>query len=126
MLSGRRTHTTLPTTDLERSRSFYEGVLGFMPSDVSPGGVTYESADGTTFLVFPSAGRAAGTHTQMGFTVPDIEAEVRELKERGVNFETYDMAGFDPVISIASFPGLRTAWFKDPDGNLLGIVQRMN
>jgi catechol 2,3-dioxygenase-like lactoylglutathione lyase family enzyme len=126
MLPGRRTHTTLPTTDLDRSRSFYEGVLGFMPSDVSPGGVTYESADGTTFLVFPSEGRAAGSHTQMGFTVPDIEAEVRELKERGVNFETYDMAGFDPVISIASSPGLRTAWFKDPDGNLLGIVQRMN
>ena len=126
MLPGRRTHTTLPTTDLERSRGFYERVLGFTPSDVSPGGVTYESADGTTFLVFPSAGRAAGTHTQMGFTVPDIEAEVRELKERGVSFETYDMAGFDAVISIASFPGLRTAWFKDPDGNLLGIVQRMN
>jgi catechol 2,3-dioxygenase-like lactoylglutathione lyase family enzyme len=126
MLPGRRTHTTLPTTDLERSRSFYEGVLGFTPSDVSPGGVTYESADGTTFLVFPSTGRAAGTHTQMGFTVPDIEAEVRELKERGVSFETYDMAGFDPAISIASFPGLRSAWFKDPDGNLLGIVQRLN
>ena len=126
MLPGRRTHTTLPTTDLARSRGFYEGVLGFAPTDVSPGGVTYESAEGTTFLVFPSAGRAAGTHTQMGFTVPDIEAEVRELKERGVTFETYDMAGFDPAISIASFPGLRTAWFKDPDGNLLGIVQRMN
>jgi catechol 2,3-dioxygenase-like lactoylglutathione lyase family enzyme len=126
MLPGRRTHTTLPTSDLDRGRAFYEGVLGFRPSDVSPGGVTYEAADGTTFLVFPSSGRAAGTHTQMGFTVPDIEAEVRELKERGVVFETYDMVGFDPSISIASFPGLRSAWFKDPDGNLLGIVQRMN
>ena len=126
MLPGRRTHTTLPTSDLERSRGFYEGVLGFTPSDVSPGGVTYESAEGTRFLVFPSTGRAAGTHTQMGFTVPDIEAEVRELKERGVTFETYDFAGFDADLSIASFPGVRSAWFKDPDGNLLGIVQRMN
>jgi hypothetical protein len=36
------------------------------------------------------------------------------------------MAGFDPALSIASVPGLRTAWFKDPDGNLLGIVQRVN
>ena len=126
MLPGRRTHTTLPTSDLERSRRFYEGVLGFRPADVSLGGVTYEAADGTTFLVFPSSGRAAGTHTQMGFTVPDIEAEVRELKGRGVTFESYDMPGFDPAISIASFPGLRSAWFKDPDGNLLVIVQRMN
>jgi catechol 2,3-dioxygenase-like lactoylglutathione lyase family enzyme len=126
MLPGRRTHTTLPSSDLERSRSFYEGVLGFRPADVSPGGVTYEAGDGTTFLVFPSAGRATGTHTQMGFTVPDIEAELRELRERGVSFETYDMVGFDRATSIASFPGLRTAWFKDPDGNLLGIVQRVN
>src|SRR4029079_14431868 len=114
------------TSDLERSRRFYEGVLGFEPTDVSPGGVTYESADGTTFLVFPSTGRAAGTHTQMGFTVPEIEGEVRELKERGVTFESYDFAGFDPAPSIASAPGLRTAWFKDPDGNLIGLVQRMN
>ena len=126
MLPGRRTHTTLPTSDLERSRRFYEGVLGFEPADVSPGGVTYESADGTTFLVFPSAGRAAGTHTQMGFTVPQIEAEMRELKERGVTFESYDVPGFDRATSIASSPGLRTAWFKDPDGNLIGLVQRMN
>jgi catechol 2,3-dioxygenase-like lactoylglutathione lyase family enzyme len=126
MLTGRRTHTTLPTSDIERSRAFYEGVLGFSPSDVSPGGVTYGSPEGTTFLVFPSSGRAAGTHTQMGFTVPDIEAEVRELKERGVVFERYDMPGFDPASSIASLPGLRSAWFKDPDGNLIGIVQRVN
>jgi catechol 2,3-dioxygenase-like lactoylglutathione lyase family enzyme len=126
MLPGRRVHTTLPVSDLEGSRRFYEGVLGFAPADVSPGGVTYESGDGTTFLVFPSSGRAAGTHTQMGFTVPDIEAEVRELKERGVTFEVYDMAGFDAASSIASLPGLRAAWFKDPDGNLLGMVQRMN
>jgi catechol 2,3-dioxygenase-like lactoylglutathione lyase family enzyme len=126
MLPGRRVHTTLPVSDLERSRRFYEGVLGFEPADVSPGGVTYASGDGTTFIVFPSSGRAAGTHTQMGFTVPDIEAEVRELKERGVTFETYDMPGFDATTSIASPPGLRTAWFKDPDGNLLGLVQRLN
>jgi catechol 2,3-dioxygenase-like lactoylglutathione lyase family enzyme len=126
MLPAARTHTTLPSSDLERSRAFYEGVLGFQPADVSPGGVTYGSSDGTTFLVVPSSGRAAGTHTQMGFTVPDIEVEVRELKERGVRFETYEMPGFDPATSIASIPGLRTAWFKDPDGNLLGIVQRIN
>ena len=78
MLPGRRVHPTLPTSDLERSRAFYENVLGFTPWDVSPGGVTYEAGEGTRFFVFPSAGRAAGTHTQMGFTVPDIEAEVRE------------------------------------------------
>jgi catechol 2,3-dioxygenase-like lactoylglutathione lyase family enzyme len=126
MLPGRSTHTTLPTSDLTRSRAFYEDVLGFVPVDVSPGGVTYEGADGTTFLVFPSSGRAAGTHTQMGFTVPDIEAEIRELKERGIRFEAYDMDGFDAASSIAALPGMRVAWFKDPDGNLLGIVQRLN
>jgi hypothetical protein len=75
-------------------------------------------------MVFPSSGHASGTHTQIGFEVDDIEAEVRGLQERGVVFETYDMPGFDPTTSVGSLPGVRAAWFRDPDGNLLGLVQR--
>ena len=123
MLTERRIHTTLPVADLDRARAFYEGTLGFAPAAILPGGVRYVAADGAAFLIFPSQGRPSGTHTQMGFTVPDIEAEVAELKSKGVTFEAYDFPQFDRSTSIASFGPTRSAWFKDTDGNLLGMVQ---
>ena len=123
MLSGATVHTTLPASDLERARRFYEGALGLVPARVAPAGVFYRGGGGTRFLVFPSAGQASGSHTQMGFSVTDIEAAVADLRARGVTFESYDFPGFDTATGIATFPGNRSAWFKDTEGNLLGIVQ---
>ncbi|HKZ91697.1 MAG TPA: VOC family protein [Candidatus Limnocylindrales bacterium] len=123
MLPERPIHTTLPVADLGRARHFYEDVLGFTPVSVNPAAATYEAGSGTRFILFPSSGKASGTHTQMGFTVPDIEAEVGELKTRGVSFESYDMPGFDAVTSISTTGLLRAAWFRDPEGNLIGLVQ---
>ncbi len=123
MLSSARCQTALPAADLDRARRFYEDTLGFIPIDVQPSGVRYEAAGGSRFLVFPSSGRASGSHTQIGFQVDDIAAEVADLRTRGVVFETYDMPAFDPQTMIATFPGTRSAWFKDTEGNLIGIVQ---
>jgi len=123
MLSTNGTHTTLPVTDLDRSRAFYEQVLGLTPEFVTPGGAMYLTTPGSRLLIFPSGGRASGTHTQIGFDVADIEAEVADLKGRGVVFETYDLPGFDAATSIAVAGPVRVAWFKDPDGNLLSVVQ---
>jgi catechol 2,3-dioxygenase-like lactoylglutathione lyase family enzyme len=123
MLSDHRVHTTFPASDLARARAFYEGTLGFTPTDVNPGAVRYYAADGTSFVVFASSGQASGTHTQGGFSVEDLAAEVGDLKRRGVVFETYDFPGFDPSTSIAQTPAGQAAWFKDTEGNLLGLVQ---
>jgi catechol 2,3-dioxygenase-like lactoylglutathione lyase family enzyme len=123
MLRDSRVHTTMPTADLERARGFYEGVLGFEPALVTPAGVQYRGAGDTWFIVFPSSGRASGSHTQMSFSVGDIAAEVADLKARGVTFEQYDFPGFDQATSIAQAGPNRTAWFRDPDGNLIGLIQ---
>jgi catechol 2,3-dioxygenase-like lactoylglutathione lyase family enzyme len=123
MLTKARVHATLPAQDLARARTFYESVLGFVPASVAPGGVFYEVDGGARFLLFPSSGRASGGHTQLGFTVDDIEAEVGALRAKGVTFESYDMPQFDAATSIATFPVIRSAWFKDTEGNLLGIAQ---
>jgi Predicted enzyme related to lactoylglutathione lyase len=123
MLSQARIHATIPAQDLARARTFYEAVLGLKPASVAPGGIFYEVDNGSRFLLFPSSGRASGGHTQLGFTVDDIEAEVGALRQKGVTFESYDMPQFDVAASIASFPGIRSAWFKDTEGNLLGMVQ---
>jgi catechol 2,3-dioxygenase-like lactoylglutathione lyase family enzyme len=123
MLSQARIHAAIPAQDLARARAFYEDVLGLEPASVAPGGIFYAGTDGSRFLLFPSSGRASGAHTQIGFLVDDIEVEVRTLKAKGVSFESYDMPQFDPATSIATFPGTRSAWLKDTEGNLLGIVQ---
>jgi predicted enzyme related to lactoylglutathione lyase len=123
MLSSARCQAALPAADLDRARRFYEETLGFIPADIQPGGVRYEAAEGARFLVFPSSGRASGSHTQIGFQVDDIAAEVAELRSRGVVFETYDMPTFDPQTMIATFPTARSAWFKDTEGNLIGLVE---
>jgi catechol 2,3-dioxygenase-like lactoylglutathione lyase family enzyme len=123
MLSTSDAHTTLPVTDLDRARPFYEQVLGLVPEFVTPGGAMYVTDSGSRLLIFPSPGRASGAHSQIGFTGADIDTEMADLKRRGVVFETYDFPGFDAATSTATAGAVRVAWFKDLDGNLLSVVQ---
>lgn len=123
MLSERRCHATLPVADLDKGRAFYEGVLGFKPFEVNTGAVLYDAGEGSKFAVTKSSGKAAGTHTQIGFTVTDIEAEVADLKRRGVVFEEYDYPTLKTEGSIAKTVAGKAAWFLDPEGNMIGLVQ---
>ena len=122
MLSDARFETALPCSDLERAKSFYADRLGLTPE--GPAGAWYEGRDGTRFILFPSSGSASGSHSQMGFMVTDLEAEVAGLKQRGVQFEEYDFPGFDKATGIADSGGGRAAWFKDSEGNLLCLVEQ--
>ena len=80
MLPDRRVHTTLPTSDPERLRTFYEATLGFVPFVERPGAILYRAGDGSLFAISKAGARPTGGHTQMAFTVPDIVAEVAELR----------------------------------------------
>lgn len=121
MLSDRRVHTTLPTPDPERLRTFYEDVLGLTPYAERPGAILYRVGEGTLFAISRSGNRATGGHTQMAFTVPDIDAAVAQLQGLRVVFEEYEAPRTEG--GIARFPVGRAAWFKDPDGNLIGVLQ---
>jgi catechol 2,3-dioxygenase-like lactoylglutathione lyase family enzyme len=125
--------TRLPAQDLERARRFYAEKLGLEPAEERPGGLLYRGRSGE-FALFESVGPPSGEHTQMGCEVDDIETAVRELRERGVVFEEYDLPGLTTVDGIAEFPGNypskggigeRGAWFRDSEGNMLGIGQPM-
>ena len=122
MLANATYHATIPCSDFDRAKAFYAEKLGLTPESDVPGGAFYESK-GSRFLLFPSGGVASGTHTQLGFTVDDIAGTVSELKERGVQFEEYDFPAIDNATSIATTGDIQSAWFKDSEGNLLGIVQ---
>jgi catechol 2,3-dioxygenase-like lactoylglutathione lyase family enzyme len=130
MLSKARVATRLPAQDLERARAFYAEKLGLEPVEERQGGLRYVCAGGE-FALFESTGAATGDHTQMGWEVDDIEATVAELRSRGVVFEDYDLPGLETVGGIAeiegNYPskgsGERGAWFRDSEGNMLGIGQ---
>lgn len=130
MLGNAKVATRLPARDLNRARAFYSEKLGVEPTEQREGGLRYVCAAGE-FAIFISAGMQSGTHTQMGWEVEDIEATVRELRVRGVEFEEYDLPGLKTVNGIAeiagNYPskgiGERGAWFRDSEGNLLGIGQ---
>lgn len=130
MLKDGRVATRLPAQDLERARAFYADKLGLEPAEEREGGLRYVFPAGE-FALFESAGSAAGDHTQMGWEVDDIEATVRELRARGVVFEEYDLPGLRTVDGVAeiegNYPskgdGERGAWFRDSEGNMLGIGQ---
>jgi catechol 2,3-dioxygenase-like lactoylglutathione lyase family enzyme len=121
----------IPAQNLERARAFYSSKLGLEPVETRPGGLRYRCGTGY-FTLFQSTGSASGEHTQMGWEVDDIEATVSELRRRGVKFEEYDVPGLKTVDGIAeivgNYPskaasGERGAWFRDSEGNLLGIGQ---
>jgi catechol 2,3-dioxygenase-like lactoylglutathione lyase family enzyme len=130
MLEHSDVATRLPAQNLERARSFYAEKLGLEPVEERPGGLLYRCGRGS-FALFLSAGAAAGTHTQMGWEVADIEATVAALRSRGVVFEEYDLPGLKTVNGIAriagNYPskgtGEKGAWFKDSEGNLVGLGQ---
>jgi catechol 2,3-dioxygenase-like lactoylglutathione lyase family enzyme len=123
--------TRLPAQDLSRARAFYAEKLGLEPVEERPGGLRFECGSGV-FALFESAGRASGDHTQMALEVEDLDAVVGELRNRGVLFEDVDVPGLRTVDGIATvegnYPskggrGERAAWFRDSEGNLIGIGQ---
>ena len=122
MLKDLRVHTTIAASDIDRARQFYEEKLGLTPAREEPGGLVYEQKD-SWFLLYPSTGAGTAQNTVMGFTSEDIEQEVADLKARGVVFEEYDFPEFKTENSVARTGPLRAAWFKDSEGNVLGIVQ---
>ena len=115
----------IPVSDVARARKFYEQKIGLKPKEEYAGGVIYECGKGSWVFMYPSAGAGTSKASTAFWAVDDVTAEVAELKSRGVAFEEYDMPGIKTVNSIATAGGAKTAWFKDSEGNILAISQRV-
>jgi len=113
----------IPVKDLDRARTFYEDALGLKTKDEMGGEVlTMESGD-TTINVYRSEFAGTNKATALTFDVDDAEKEVRELKDKGILFEHYEMPGLTQQGDLYVAKGFKTAWFKDPDGNILSLVE---
>jgi catechol 2,3-dioxygenase-like lactoylglutathione lyase family enzyme len=133
MLQNSHVSARIPVQDLSRAKRFYAEKLGLVPTEERPGGLRYQCASGW-FALFESSGAPSGEHTQLAFEVADLEGELKELRRRGVVFEEYDLPGLKTVDGIVTvqgnYPskggvGERGAWFRDSEGNLIGIGQSL-
>lgn len=122
MLTDHASIATLAVKDLDGARAYYEGVLGFAPAGDVPDGVLY-AAGGTQFLVYPSAFAGTNRATAISFQVPadHFDAEVADLRARGVSFDEFDAEGIEWRDGVATMGDMRAAWFSDPDGNVLNV-----
>ena len=117
----------LPARDVARAREFYEKKVGLKGEDIE-GGIAYSFGDHTAAFLY-DAGDGAGTSkaSQAFWKVEDLEREVAELRSRGVEFEHYDpdeIGGLDMgKDGIAKGGGMKAAWFKDSEGNILALIQ---
>ena len=126
MLSNAAILPYIPVSNVARARKFYEGTLGLTPREEYAGGVIYECGNGSWVFMYPSPGAGTSKASTAFWQVNDVEAEVADLKARGVAFEEYDMPGIKMVNSIATAGGAKTAWFKDSEGNILAVSQRIS
>jgi predicted enzyme related to lactoylglutathione lyase len=124
MLRAAPIRAYIPVSDLSRARNFYEKTLGLTPKEEYAGGVIYECGGAEVFM-YPTKNAGTSKASQAFWQVNDVEAEVAELKARGVVFEEYDMPGIVMKNSIATAGGAKTAWFKDSEGNILAVSQRL-
>jgi predicted enzyme related to lactoylglutathione lyase len=127
MLNTSRVEANIPAADLGRARAFYADKLGLTAAREMPGpSLAYETDAGTPFNLYETAYAGQAGHTIAQWHVDDIEAEVRDLKAKGVVFEVYDMPGVHWDGEIAALEGLgRAAWFKDSEGNIMCVDQEI-
>jgi catechol 2,3-dioxygenase-like lactoylglutathione lyase family enzyme len=127
MLTDAPITAVVATTDLDRARDFYEGKLGLraeamdMPGEAAQELAMYACGGGSTLLVYVRETAGDSAATSATFRVDDVEATVAELRGRGVQFEDYDTGDVRTHDGILTLGDFRAAWFKDPDGNILGI-----
>ena len=113
---------TVPAKDIQRARRWYSEKLGMEPARDGGAELGYETGKGTGFLLYESAFAGTNQATAMGWIVVDLDAEMDELRQRGVTFEEYDMPGLKTENGVVTLPdGGRGAWFKDSEGNILSI-----
>ena len=131
MFESTKGYSGFAVDDLEKAREFYGQTLGLATSDFPPGadtpfGLMLTLAGGRDTLIYPKPDFQPATYTILNFEVSDIEATVDELNSRGVEMERYE--GFDQdekgIVRMEGFPP--GAWFEDPAGNIIAILEPMS
>jgi catechol 2,3-dioxygenase-like lactoylglutathione lyase family enzyme len=125
MLGDHRIHPVLLSTDLAASRAFYHDKLGLEILVEREGeAIEFRCGGGGKLAVTQSTTGTADSQTQLGWDVADLQAELAELRTRGVAIEEYDLPGFKTENGVADFGFAWMAFIIDPSKNALAIIQQ--
>lgn len=123
MLAQSKAFSGFAVDDIEKAREFYGDTLGLEVEAMDgPGLLSIKLAGDRATLVYPKPDFEPATYTILNFPVEDVEATVDALGERGVSFERYEGAEQDEK-GISRGTGPEIAWFKDPAGNVLAVLE---
>lgn len=126
MFADQDATTMVAVKDLGRARKFYEGTLGLKPAAPPDPQVQVYQTGNSRIAVYVSQFAGTNKATTLTWEVDDVEGTVRDLKTRGVGFEHYDMPETTRQGDIHVSGPMKNAWFKDPDGNILSIMNHMD
>ncbi len=121
MLGDAPVSAVLPATDIARVKDFYVNKLGLklMPGPMDDEGLMLLAGEGSVLVVYKRPEPTKAEHTVAGFKVENVEQLVKDLEAKGVQFEDYDMPNLKTVDHIATFGPIKSAWFKDTEGNIV-------
>jgi catechol 2,3-dioxygenase-like lactoylglutathione lyase family enzyme len=127
MLVQHTPHAVIAASDLERSREFYERVLGFTGGESTPGGHLYPVGAGFV-MVYQTQYAGTNEATALGFTLDSdaFDAEVDGLRNAGVEFDTFDLDGVTWQDGVAHMGAASAVWFRDPDGNSIAVSSQIS
>ena len=117
-----QSHTVLPAADLKRLRGFYHDKLGMDPSEEHEGMLMYRDGQ-AGFDAYETENAGSAKNTQMGWMTDDLDAEMARLRAVGVVFEEFDIPGMATTNGVVENDGMRSAWFRDSEGNILCLTQ---
>ena len=118
-----KSFSSFSVNDLKKAKEFYGGTLGLGVTE-TPEGLELHLAGGNTVFLYPKPNHTPASFTVLNFPVNDIEEAVNQLDELGLRLEHYDLPDLKTdKRGIARGPGPKIAWFKDPAGNILSVLE---
>jgi catechol 2,3-dioxygenase-like lactoylglutathione lyase family enzyme len=126
LLSDHRAYPAIPASNIQRAKAWYKEKLGLEPAEERPTGTVYRLASGTAFQLYESQFAGTAKNTAMFFSSDDVGSDMKALRQHGVKFEEYDMPGLKTENGMATMGPYHGAWFKDSEGNILGIGDEPN
>jgi catechol 2,3-dioxygenase-like lactoylglutathione lyase family enzyme len=116
-------HTILPAADLARARGYYHDTLGLDPSEQHDDMLVYQNG-ATTFEIYETENAGTAKNTQMVWMTDDLDAEMARMRDAGVVFEEFEIPGMRTEGGVVETDEMRSAWFRDSEGNILCLTQR--
>ena len=118
------TFSSFSVSDLQKAKDFYSNILGIDVKDNPMGVIELHLQGGSHVMLYPKPNHEAATFTVLNFIVDDIDKSVDELISKGIVFEKYSELHTDEKGISRNPQGPKIAWFKDPSGNILSVLQQ--